>query len=93
MALVAKADSRHVERALRTTGAENLAMIHDTVSHLVREGRRVFVDGEHFFDGYRHDPAYGVAVVQTALAMRRRADGALRHQRRHAAVPGDRRDR
>ncbi|MDG4779611.1 citramalate synthase [Micromonospora sp. WMMD961] len=68
VALVAKADSRHVERALRTTGAENLAMIHDTVSHLVREGRRVFVDGEHFFDGYRHDPAYGAAVVQTALA-------------------------
>ncbi|MFG2045929.1 citramalate synthase [Micromonospora sp. NPDC048935] len=66
--LVAKADTRHVERALRTTGAENLAMIHDTVSHLVREGRRVFVDGEHFFDGYRHDPAYGAAVVQTALA-------------------------
>ncbi|GAB3955473.1 hypothetical protein GCM10027614_64890 [Micromonospora vulcania] len=67
-ALVAKADIRHVERALRTTGAENLAMIHDTVTHLVGEGRRVFVDGEHFFDGYRHDPAYGAAVVQTALA-------------------------
>src|SRR5215216_1391575 len=30
--LVAKSDIRHVERALRTTGAENLAMIADTVS-------------------------------------------------------------
>ncbi|MEH1102095.1 citramalate synthase [Micromonospora sp. CPCC 205561] len=68
VALVAKADLRHVERALRTTAAENLAMIHDTVSHLVAEGRRVFVDGEHFFDGYRSDPAYTAEVVETALA-------------------------
>ncbi|MFC0005797.1 citramalate synthase [Micromonospora siamensis] len=66
--LVAKADLRHVERALRTTPAENLAMIRDTVAHLVRHDRRVFVDGEHFFDGYRHDPAYGATVVETALA-------------------------
>src|SRR5690625_1941582 len=29
--LVAKSDIRHVERALRTTGEENLAMITDTV--------------------------------------------------------------
>ncbi|MGN9808391.1 citramalate synthase [Micromonospora sp. BQ11] len=68
IALVAKADLRHVERALRTSAGENLAMIHDTVTHLVAEGRRVFVDGEHFFDGYRHDPAYSAAVVETALA-------------------------
>lgn len=68
VALVAKSDLRHVERALRTTGAENLAMIHDTVTHLVARGRRVFVDGEHFFDGYRHDPAYAASVVETALA-------------------------
>ncbi|GLY24562.1 citramalate synthase [Micromonospora sp. NBRC 101691] len=67
IALVAKADLRHVERALRTTPAENLAMIRDTVAHLVAGGRRVFVDGEHFFDGYRADPAYGAAVVETAL--------------------------
>ncbi|MEV4808293.1 citramalate synthase [Micromonospora avicenniae] len=66
--LVAKADLRHVERALRTTGAENLAMVQDTVAHLVAQGRRVFVDGEHFFDGYRQDPGYAAAVVETALA-------------------------
>ncbi|WP_434743159.1 citramalate synthase [Micromonospora sp. SH-82] len=68
VALVAKADIRHVERALRTTGEENLAMIRDTVTHLVAQGRRVFVDGEHFFDGYRYDPEYTASVVQTALA-------------------------
>ncbi len=64
--IVVKSHDRHVEKALRTTLAENLAMITDTVSHLVAEGQRVFVDCEHFFDGYRANPAYALEVVQTA---------------------------
>jgi 2-isopropylmalate synthase len=64
--LVAKSDLRHVERALRTTGAENLAMVRDTVQHLVREGRRVFLDAEHFFDGHEAHPEYALEVVRTA---------------------------
>jgi 2-isopropylmalate synthase len=64
--LVAKSDARHVEKALRTTAHENLAMIHDTVEHLVAEGRRVFLDAEHFFDGYRYDPAYALEAVRVA---------------------------
>ena len=65
--LVAKSDIRHVERALRTTGDENLAMVRDTVAHFVKEGRRVFLDCEHFFDGFRFDPAYTASVVAAAL--------------------------
>ena len=61
--LVAKHDIRHAERALRTTGEENLAMIADTVAYLVREGRRVVVDAEHFFDGFRFDPRYSLQAV------------------------------
>src|SRR5690606_29970798 len=49
--LVAKSDIRHVERALRTTAEENLAMVRDSVAFFVAEGRRVFLDCEHFFDG------------------------------------------
>jgi len=64
--LVAKSDVRHVERALRTTLEENLAMVRDTVAFLRGEGRRVFVDCEHFFDGYQHDPDYGVRVLDAA---------------------------
>jgi len=64
--LVAKSDSRHVERALRVPLAENLAMVRDTVAHLRAEGRRVFLDCEHFFDGYTADPAYALEVVRTA---------------------------
>lgn len=65
--LVAKSDLRHVERALRTTGEENLAMIGDTVELLVREGRRVVVDAEHFFDGYRFDRAYALSAAVRAF--------------------------
>ena len=64
--LVAKADVRHVERALRTTRAENLAMVRDSVAHLRAEGQRVFLDAEHFFDGYAADPAYAVEVLRVA---------------------------
>ncbi len=64
--LVAKSDIRHVKRALRTSGEENLAMVRDTVSFLVGEGRRVFLDAEHFFDGYRADAGYAVAVLRAA---------------------------
>ncbi len=64
--LVAKSDVRHVAEALRTTPEENLAMVRDTVAHLVANGRRVFVDCEHFFDGYQHDSDYGVALLKVA---------------------------
>ncbi|HEV2638621.1 MAG TPA: citramalate synthase [Actinocrinis sp.] len=64
--LVAKAHDRHVELALRTTLDECLAMVHDTVTHLKVEGRQVFVDAEHFFDGYRDNPAYALEFVRVA---------------------------
>jgi len=64
--LVAKAHARHVDLALRTTLAENLAMIRDTVAHLRAEGQRVFLDAEHFFDGYGADPSYALEVVRVA---------------------------
>jgi 2-isopropylmalate synthase len=65
--LVAKSDLRHVTQALRTTPEENLAMVADTVGFLVGEGRRVFLDCEHFFDGYKHDHDYGVRVLEAAF--------------------------
>jgi 2-isopropylmalate synthase len=64
--LVAKSHDRHVELALRTTLEENLAMVRDTVAHLRSHGRRVFVDCEHFFDGYQANPGYAKQVVLAA---------------------------
>ena len=65
--LVAKSDLRHVHQALRTTPEENLAMVADTVGFLVSEGRRVFLDCEHFFDGYAFDRDYGLRVLEAAF--------------------------
>ncbi len=64
--IVAKSHSEHVFRALHTTLEENLEMIRDTVGHLVASGRRVFVDCEHFFDGYQVDPSYALECVRVA---------------------------
>ncbi len=64
--LVAKSHVRHVELALRTTPRENLAMVQDTVAFLRAEGRRVFLDAEHFFDGFAQDPDYALEVLQVA---------------------------
>lgn len=41
-------------------------MITDTVRFLRDNGKRVFVDCEHFFDGYRANPDYALQVVRTA---------------------------
>ena len=65
--LVAKSDRRHIERALRTDVTENCAMVADTVAFLRAEGRRVFLDGEHFFDGYRFDPDTALRVLDAAV--------------------------
>ena len=65
--LVAKSHDRHVELALRTTLEENLAMVRDTVTHLRDEGKTVFLDAEHFFDGHRANRHYALEVVRTAV--------------------------
>ena len=64
--LVAKAYDRHVDLALKTNLDENLAMIRDSVTHLREEGQRVFLDAEHFFDGYRANRAYALEVIRVA---------------------------
>jgi 2-isopropylmalate synthase len=55
----------HVKDVLKTTQQENLKMIADSVRFLADNGVEVFYDAEHFFDGYKDDPAY---ALQTLLA-------------------------
>jgi 2-isopropylmalate synthase len=55
-----------VTEVLRTTVEENQAMIRDTVSHLVKNGREVMYDAEHFFDGYKDSPQHALATLQAA---------------------------
>ncbi|CAB9497603.1 2-isopropylmalate synthase [Seminavis robusta] len=64
--LVAKAHAWQVEEILKATREQNLEMIRDTVSFLRSKGRRVFVDLEHFFDGYKHDKDYVMKCAEVA---------------------------
>ncbi|MGW4490223.1 citramalate synthase [Amycolatopsis sp. NPDC004368] len=61
--LVAKSDLRHIERALRVDVDEACEMVRDTVAFLTGEGRRVFLDAEHFFDGYAFSPDTALRVL------------------------------
>ena len=65
--LVAKSDRRHVERALRVDVPEACAMVRDTVALLVADGRRVFLDAEHFFDGYAFDADCALRVLEAGV--------------------------
>ena len=64
--LVAKSHDRHVDLALKTHLDENLAMIADSIKFLKASGQRVFLDAEHFFDGYLSNKAYALEVVRVA---------------------------
>jgi 2-isopropylmalate synthase len=65
--LFGKSSTLHVTEVLRTSLEENLAMIEESVRFLVSEMRRVIYDAEHFFDGYRLDPAYALETLKAAL--------------------------
>jgi 2-isopropylmalate synthase len=64
--IVAKSWDYHVVEALRTSLDEGVAMIRDSVEYLVGAGRRVFVDFEHFFDGYKRNPEFTIRAVEAA---------------------------
>jgi 2-isopropylmalate synthase len=64
--LVGKTWDYHVEHALRTSLDEAVAMIGDTVAYFRSQGRDVFFDAEHFFDGYRTNSEFALAALQVA---------------------------
>ncbi|MDE0591781.1 MAG: citramalate synthase [Dehalococcoidia bacterium] len=67
MTLVGKSSEYQVRDVLQTSLEENLAMIADSVSYLKRNGRRVFFDAEHFFDGYKMNTEYAVQALRVAM--------------------------
>jgi 2-isopropylmalate synthase len=64
--LVGKTWDLHVTEVLRVDHRENLAMIRDSVAFLAGEGRRVFYDAEHFFDGWAANPDYALQTLKAA---------------------------
>ena len=64
--LVGKTHDYHVTHALGTTLDENLRGIAESVAQVVAKGREAIFDAEHFFDGYKADPAYALACLAAA---------------------------
>ena len=65
--IVAKSWDYHVEQALQTTLDEGIAMVADSVEFLTGHGRRVLIDLEHFFDGYKNNPEFALRVIEAAV--------------------------
>jgi 2-isopropylmalate synthase len=66
--IVAKSWDYHVTEALRTSLDEAVAMVSDSVEFLRAAGLTVFLDAEHFFDGFKRNPEFSVRVLEAAAA-------------------------
>ena len=64
---VAKSWDYHVKVALGCSNEENLESISQSVAAAVAAGRETILDCEHFFDGYKANPAYALACVAVAI--------------------------
>lgn len=64
--IVGKCWDYHVTEALKTTLDEGVAMVADSVEYLAAQGKRVFFDAEHFFDGFKRNPEFSLRVVEAA---------------------------
>ena len=65
--VVGKTWTLHVKEVLRTTLEDNLRIVEQSLAYLREHGRRVIYDAEHFFDGYRADPAYALETLRAAV--------------------------
>ncbi|MGL6076331.1 MAG: citramalate synthase [Fimbriiglobus sp.] len=64
--IVGKTWDFHVTEVLNATLEENVRMIADSVAYCKSQGREVFYDAEHFFDGYAANPTYALETLEAA---------------------------
>jgi len=65
--IFAKTSALHAIEVLGISLDENLKLIEESVSYLKKHGRKVFLDAEHFFDGYDLNPEYALQSLKVAL--------------------------
>ncbi len=64
--IVAKTWDFHVTRALNISLKENLSLIYDTIAYLKDRGLTVYLDAEHFFDGFKSNEEYSYTIMRRA---------------------------
>lgn len=58
----------HSQRGLGLTDEENEELIYESVALLVKKGKRIIYDAEHFFDGYKDNKDFAVKMLKAAEA-------------------------
>lgn len=64
--LVGKTWDFHVTKALEVSLEDNLAMISESIAHVVGKGCEAVFDAEHFFDGYKANKDYALQAIKAA---------------------------
>ncbi|MEW5722812.1 MAG: citramalate synthase [Thermodesulfobacteriota bacterium] len=67
LTIVGKSWDVHVRDALRITLEENLEIIEASLGFLKTKCEKLIFDAEHFFDGYKANPEYALAVLGAAV--------------------------
>lgn len=68
VAIVGKASAAQVKQVLETTLEENLKMVGESIFFLKSKGLTVFLDAEHFFDGFKDNQEYALKVLEEAVS-------------------------
>ncbi len=64
--LVGKSSAIQVEKTLGVSLKENIRMVSESIAHVIKKKREALFDCEHFFDGYKSNPAYALEVARAA---------------------------
>ncbi len=63
-----KTSAVQAKEVLGVSPEDNVKMISDTVDYLVKTGKKVFFDAEHYFDGFKANPDYSIRCISAALS-------------------------
>ncbi|MBP8132354.1 MAG: citramalate synthase [Candidatus Hydrogenedentes bacterium] len=65
--IFAKTSPLHTREVLHVPLEKNMEIVRESVDFLRQHGKRVFLDAEHFFDGFRESQEYALEVLKTAM--------------------------
>jgi 2-isopropylmalate synthase len=66
VAIFGKSWDLHAKGILKISLEDNLKIIFESIKFLKSQGKKVFYDAEHFFDGYKANPEYALKTLNVA---------------------------
>ena len=65
--IVGKSSKLHITKAIQTDVKSAVDMAVDTIEYLSSNGKNVFFDAEHFFDGYKEDSKTSLEIMDAVI--------------------------